>query len=431
MFIRKNGQTSRRGFIRQSLTLLGAVYGLPRLLMAANNPSVIRQPTTVRSVIFLNMAGGMSHLETLDPKNHPDVRGPFGSVETKIKGVRLSDRLPRTAREIHRLTMVRSVHSGQGDHSRGQHILHSGHDFQSAFTDLPSLGAVIAFAQNKQKTAFFPDHVTIGGRSGLVGRGGFLGSQFNSFHVSNPDRPLQNIRHPQNLPAERLSRREQMLDLLHSEFSGRVTGTELTAWQEMHTQALAFMNSSELSVFEIEKEKPELAERFGSSATGKSFLLALRLARSGIPFIEVTVGGFDTHQNNTARMEAILKDLDPALAALTAELDASGLFKQTMLVLGSEFGRTPVLSANGDGRDHYPSCWTMLVGGGPFHSGLLYGESDERGQKIVKDPAHLKDMVATIYHAAGVDPEGSLENSMGRPFPLVPEGRILTGLLKG
>jgi len=431
MSIKPGNHLTRSRFLKQSLALLAGVYGMPRLLLAGNSPAAIRKETAVRSVIFLNMAGGMSHLETLDPKNHPDVRGPFGSVETKIKGLRLSDRMPRTAKEIHRLTVVRSVHSGQGDHSRGQHILHSGHDFQSAFTDLPSLGAVIAFAQAREKTAYFPDHITIGGRSGLVGRGGFLGSQYNSFHVANPERPLQNVRPQQNLSSERLSRREKMLDLLHSEFAGRVVGTELTAWQEMHSQALAFMNSSQLSVFDIGQEKPELAERFGNTAIGKSFLLALRLARAGIPFIEVTVGGFDTHQNNTARMESILKDLDPALAALTAELDSSGLFKQTMLVLGSEFGRTPSLSANGDGRDHYPSCWTMLLGGGSFKPGHVYGESDERGQKILRDPAHLKDMIATIYLAAGVDPEGSLENSMGRPFPLVPEGKIISGILNG
>jgi uncharacterized protein (DUF1501 family) len=430
----KSRQT-RRVFLGRSMGFIGLLYGINpwRELFASGQNSqeqiaAIKTDSPVKSVIFLNMAGGMSHLDTLDPKADSEVKGPFGSIASSINGARLSDRMPATARELKRLNLIRSVHSKQGDHSRGQFLLHTGHDMQNAFSDSPSFGSIIAFVNRKKRSTYFPDHVTIGGRSGLIGRGGFLGTAFGSFHIANVNAPLQNIQGRHNLPDERMARREKMLDLMNAEFQGRVQGNQIKAWQEMHLAAVDFMNSKELDVFEISKEAQATRQRFGEGTIGKSFLMALRMARAGVPFIEVTVGGFDTHNNNSDRMSKILAELDPALGALTGELGSSGLLKQTLLVLGSEFGRTPRLSSGGDGRDHFPAVWSMLIGGGPTTEGQLYGQSNAKGTKPEKDPVHLRDMVATIYRAAGIDPDGSLKNSMGRPFPLVPDNKVVSDL---
>ena len=431
-------ELSRMSFLQQAGLAFGAL-SIPgfldskALFAAEKNEAEARKRITidspVKTVIFLNMAGGMSHIDTFDPKPGRQTAGPFRAINSSIRGAKVSDRLPRTARELRRVSMIRSVHSEEGDHGRGQYLLHSGHRMMGGFADIPSFGSVIAFAKHKPGGAYFPDHVTLGRRGGLVGQSGFLGTRYAAFHVSNADRPLNNIAPRGRVQAERMSRREQILDMLDKNFSGQVSGQQIEEWQKIHASAVDFMNSDRLAVFDISKEPAAVRARYGDSFPGKAALIARRLAEAEVPFIEVSVGGFDTHNNNRERLTKILGGLDPAVAALLGELGSSGLLKQTLFVLSSEFGRTPDLRGAGDGRDHFPRAWTTLIGGGPIEGGRVIGATDIDGKKPAKDPVHLRNQVATIYQAAGVDPQEYLTSGVGRPFPLVNDPQPVQALL--
>ncbi len=425
----QKNQLSRGGFLRALGIAAGGGLlanelfdgGMPDELMAQSKyKQDIKAEGPIKSVIFLNMAGGMSHVDTFDPKPN----GSFGKTRSAIPGAYVSDRLSKSAPELKGMSLIRSVHSREGSHERAQYLMHSGHTSMAGFANIPSLGAVIALARSK-KGPYFPDHITIGGKRGLAGRGGFLGKKFGSFNVNNLRNPLAFMQSRGRVDESRLLRRELMLDLLNKNFAGRVAAEGISGWEGMRKSALEFMNSDRLSVFDLEQESAATKARYGDNNVGKGFLLARRLAQAEVPFIEVSVGGWDTHRNHRERMTTNLGRLDPALAALLGELRSTGLLKQTLVVLTSEFGRTPDISSNGDGRDHHPRAWTTLIGGGNVPQGTVIGETDKKGARVKKDPVRLESQVATIYKSAGIDPESNLKTNMGRPMQLVIKGESI------
>lgn len=421
---------SRLEFLKGTLAVLGASI-VPEFLRAAEDEyESITVPSPVKSVIFFNMAGGMSHVDTFD---HRPAQSTFAGVST-AGGLRFAETMKRTAAEAGRIAVIRSTWSEDGDHTFGQKLLHTGYRVPQAqaFPDIPSLGAVIAYAKKRQeKGSYFPSHITRGSRGGLSGRGGFLGVRYSSFQIGNLDNPVTHLK-PMvgKISDERQGRRGKILEMLNDDFRKEYTSQEIETWSEMFTAASEFAASEQLGVFDLTREKPDVRARFGESWTGKACLMAKRLAEAGVPFIEIGIGGWDTHNDNRAKVQQITKDLDPALAALFGELGSSGLLKQTLVVLTSEFGRTPDVGTR-DGRDHWARCWTTLIGGGNIPAGAVVGASDEKAQKPLKDPVHLRELVATIYKASGIDHEAHPYNSMGRPFPLVPRGtqpvKSLTG----
>ncbi len=428
-----HNEINRKDFLKASgLLSLGAVFSgalTPEKLFGApehGKPEDIRIDSPVKSVIFINLAGGASHVDSFDPKPG---NGPFKNIATSMRGVRFSDRLPNLAKQAKHAALVRSVHSEEGDHGRAQYLLHSGHRMMAGFRSQPSVGSVIAYAKQKPGS-YFPGHVTLGGKGNLAGESGFLGVRFDSFHIGNVDRPLANMTpYDKRLTQDRYYRREQILDAVNASFAGRVSSQQTAVWSEMHESALEFMNSDELKVFDLAQEKESVRKRFGDSKMGKSLLMAKRLAEAEVPFIEITHGGWDTHNNNRDRLTKLLGEIDGPIAALIAELEATGLAKQTLYVVGSEFGRTPVIAGNGDGRDHHPRAWSMLMGGGNIPKGAVIGETDEKGHTPKKDPAHLSAMVATMYAAAGVDPQAAIYTGQGRPMQLVTKHVPIPGLV--
>lgn len=417
-------EISRKEFLVRGAAALAAITGAGQSLKAENRPEQLSLPNGVKSVVFLNMMGGMSHVDTFDPKQ----TSMFRSVPSSIPGVSVGEPFARTAKELHRINLIRTVNSDVGDHEGAQYLLHTGHKRMAGFNDIPSFGAVIAFAKQSKGT-YFPEHITIGGKDGLVGEGGFLGNRFTSFHVSNIDRPIANLKPAWgSVDSARMLRREMLVDLLNADFASRVQGANVTVYEELQKAALDFMNSDRLSVFELNREPEAVRKRYGENMPGKALLLARRLAAIEVPFIEISIGGWDTHDNNRDRIAKIASELDPALATFLADLDSSGLLKQTLFILSSEFGRTPDVSSNGDGRDHHPKVWTTLIGGGPLGRGRVIGQTDEKGARPVKDEVTVAEQMATIYAAAGLKTDAVLTTSFGRPFQLVPGSRPIQAL---
>lgn len=209
--------------------------------------------------------------------------------------------------------------------------------------------------------------------------------------------------------------------MMNSEFGLRNNSPQLKLWSEMVKAADEFRNSSRLASFDLTKESEATKARYGTSWQGKSLLMAKRLAEKEVPFIQISIGGWDTHNNNKAQIAKIMSETDQGIAALIEDLAASGLLSQTVFFLSTEFGRTPDVGSR-DGRDHHPRVWTSLLGGGPFEKGFVLGESDEKGERPAKssEAYHLRDLISSIHYASGVDPDASLPNSFGRPFPLSP-----------
>jgi len=413
----------RADFLRSAGAVLGAMFTPGFTRMAAeeeyDNP-IIASP--VKSVIFIMMSGGMSHVDTFDPKPG---QTSFSTVQTALPGVHFADTLRSTAREMKRAALVRSTWSEDGDHGMAQFLVQTAYRQPQAagFPDIPSMGAVISHLKRKKdESAYFPSHVTMGDRGGMIGRGGFLGARNSGFQISNLDNPV-NYMKPiwGNFGAERLVRRGQMLDLLNDQFRKRYATSRLDLWQTMSEAALEFVSSTRVSVFDIKQEKPEVRARFGENWFGKACLMAKRLAAAEVPFIQITRGGFDTHDNNKGRITDIMKDADPAIAALLGELGSSGLLQQTLVVITSEFGRTPNVGGR-DGRDHWPQVWTSYFAGGGVKGGQVIGRSDPIGGFPAERPVTPPEIIGTIFHSLGFNTESHLPGPAGRPFPLIDSG---------
>ena len=440
-FLRKaGGLLAGLGMANAAESLLGRALGYGSGLLAEempdwdDDPYDIVLPSKVKSVIFINMAGGMSHVDTLDPRTD---QSPFGVVNSSIKGIRIGEPFRKTAAQLKHLSMVRSTWSEDGDHGFAQRLLNTGYRMteSAGFPDIPSYGCTIAYGKKKDfQGPYFPSVVTMGQRGGVIGQHGFLPIKFSSFHIGNLDNPVNNLSPGGGkISQERLVRREQFLDMLNDNFEKRSNATQVQVWRGMFDSALEFMNSDKLVTFDLSKESATSRRRYGDTWAGKACLMAKRLAESEVPFIQITIGGWDTHNNNRAKIADIMQEGDPAIAALIEDLAGSGLLDQTVFYLSTEFGRTPVVGER-DGRDHYPRVWTSLLGGGPIPRGAVFGESDKKAQRPARDDQayHVRDVTATLYRAAGLDPESTLTTRSGRPFPLVPRNaKIIEPMLRG
>ncbi|MCB1172730.1 MAG: DUF1501 domain-containing protein [Leptospiraceae bacterium] len=396
--------------------------------LAAREQTDVKIDSPVKSVIFINMAGGMSHVDTFDPKPG---NGKFRSIRAS-NGAQVSEVMPRLAAQMKHVNLVRSLHSQEGSHERGAYLIHTGHKPNAAFQDIPSFGAVIAMAHDMHKPAdatYFPAHITLGGKGAQIGKGGFLGVQYDSFHIGNLDRPLSNLEPHWYFKDDSDFMRGEMLNLVNTNFKKRVASSQIQTWEQMHRSAREFMNSPRLKVFNLDQESAKNKARYGSQKYSKAMLMLKRLAEIEVPFMELTIGGWDTHNNNFDQIRKNWAEIDQPLAALVEELAGSGLLKQTMIVINSEFGRTVEVNADRDGRDHHPRAWTALIAGGNLPRGVVYGATDQKAFKPEKDPVTVEQFISTIYKSAGIDPRKTLYTALGRPFTLIDNPNSIPGFI--
>lgn len=426
----------RKLFLKRSLAALSAAFltsGVSSLSGAEEKEEdeEFTHNSPVKSIIFINMEGGMSHVDTLDPK----ANSSFSKVSSTISGVSLLEPFTKTASQLKHLGIIRSTWSEDGDHSFGQYLLNTGYRMPEGmgFPDIPHFGSVFAYSRKrKTKESYFPSYVTMGGRNGRIGNSGFLGVPYAGFHIGNLDFPILHLSPALGkYKGERLLRRQDILSIMNEEFRAHNKSPQLKTWSEMVTAAEEFRNSADLDSFNLTKEPEAVRAKYGNTWQGKACLMAKRLAEKEVPFIQITIGGWDTHNNNKAQVTKIMADTDQGISALIEDLASSGLLNQTVFFLSSEFGRTPDVGSR-DGRDHHPRVWTSLLGGGSFQKGFVLGESDEKGERPAKSAGayHVRDLIASIHHASGIDTEASLTNSFGRPFPISPRSsKIIDGII--
>lgn len=384
------------------------------------------------AVIQVHLGGGLSHLDSFDPK--PDapieVRGPFEAIDTAVDGIRLSATLPAIAKVVDRLTLLRACTHTEADHDRGTHSVLTGYQPNPALVH-PSLGAVVAHTLGMQNQ--LPPYICVPTPADRFAGPGFLGAAFAPFAVGgNPAAErfaVRDLLPPPEVDADRRRRREALLQTLDAGFAVLGTGDVVAASAAFRRQANALVESpTARAAFDLTAEPAPRRARFGKHALGQGCLLALRLATAGARYVAVNAGGFDHHEQLQAGLSARLLEVDQAFAALIEELDAQGSLDRTLVLLTTEFGRTPKLNATA-GRDHWPRVFSMVAAGGGVRRGHLYGSSTANGGEPDRDAVTPADLAATVYHLLGLDPEQRLMAAGNRPVALVKDGRVLTEIL--
>lgn len=422
MSLKDQPDLSRRSLLRfGALGALGFGLGsslgpLPRVLAGEAGPAA-------KALIVVWLDGGPSQLETFDP--HPGTRigGPTKGVATKQRGVSFGDGLPRLAERADQLAVVRSIVTKEGEHQRGRYLMRTGYPLIPTVHHA-SLTAVVAHEADTRGLEI-PAHVSF--LSNRPPKGGYLGVNYDAFRVGDPKKPV-----PDLTPAvakERFEARLKRLNAMDRAFlARRRAGRAREQHHELTARAHEMMNSAQVEAFKVSKEPQALRERYGDSRFGRACLAARRLVQQGVPAVEVTLGGWDTHANHFELTKPMTESLDRGLATLLDDLKEHKLLDSTLVVCMGEFGRTPTINPL-DGRDHWTRGFSVALAGGGLRVNQTIGSTDPEGKQAPKDPVKAADILATLYAQLGVDYRQWFDTAQGRPIKLC-EGSPIKALLK-
>ncbi len=415
----------RREFLAFSAkTFLGV--GLMPLAVRSKSfagPAPSRLPTA-KNVIYLYMAGGMSHLDTLDPKSDRSVRGPVETIKTKEAGIQISEFLPRIASQMDKLAVVRSVSSTQGAHEEGRYFMHSSYTKRGTIVH-PGIGSWLV-KMDGPRNPNLPGVVHVGG-SNPGGGNGFFEQRFAPLVIGNPEAGLQNSKIRRGTTEKEFQDTVMLTNAFDAEFHRKYDQKKTRAYTDMYDDAIKLMSSRDLAAFELSQEPRNLRDGYGTNPFGQGCLLARRLVEHDVRFVEVTLGGWDTHTNNFERVEENAQVLDQALGTLLVDLENRGMLEETMVVLATEFGRTPKINDN-EGRDHSPTAFSCALAGGGIRGGQVYGESDTTGKFVSRDKVEVPDFNATIAYALGMPLDKTVYSPSGRPFRVADKGTPILSL---
>jgi hypothetical protein len=364
--------------------------------------------------IFFYMSGGMTHMDTFDPKPGTETGGATKGIPTGVAGVELAEFLPKLAKGFKDIAVVRSMTQKTGDHRGGSYYMHTSYAPIATIVH-PTMGP---WAQRMlgKKHATLPDSVAIGVGGNSPGAG-FFGPTLAPLPIGDPKSGVQNAKPWKGLEESAFDKRLDMSNTFDDSFRKKFKTDEVNAYTKFYEETLNLMKSKDLETFELMKEPgyAEKIQRYGDTRVGQGALLAKRLVSSGVRFVEVESGGWDMHGDLWTAMPQRGGELDNALAALIEDLKAEGLFEKTLIVLGTEFGRTPKINANA-GRDHHPRVFSTMFAGGGIVGGQVYGKSDKLGIAVEENPVEPKDFNATIAMAMGLALDKIVYAPSGRPF---------------
>lgn len=413
-------QMGRRGFLQAGVGgLMGAVFSS----WLAPGAQAQNAAPKAKACILLWMNGGPSHLELFDPKPGASTGGPTKAIKTSAPGIEISDNLPRVAEQAHRLAIIRSMTSKEGNHQRAQYLMHTGYA-PTPTVEHPSLGAWVNHELGDPKFDL-PSFVSISGPS--IGAG-FMGVQYGPFVVQNPSQQVQNVALPANVNETRFNHRLSALEALENQFAAHTGDVKVAGRRAVYSKAVKMMKSPKLKAFNIAEEPQAVQEAYGQSNFGKGCLMARRLVETGVKFVEVVQDGWDTHQDNFNRVRNLSGQFEPGMAALIKDLADRNLLESTLVIWMGEFGRTPRINGN-EGRDHYPQAWSAVLAGGGTRGGIVHGATDAEGARVVEKPVTPNNFFATIATLLGIDPSKSLMSPVGRPIAISENGTVVKELI--
>jgi uncharacterized protein (DUF1501 family) len=343
------------------------------------------------------------------------------------------------AKQMKHLAIVRSMATKEGDHGRATLHIRTGNLPQGGI-EFPTFGALVS-KERADQNGDLPGYVSINPRGfGTAAlSAGFLGSRYSPLVVGeagsgyggeeNGALRVENLGLPSGIHADRAAARRALLEETEADFLTSRPGTATESHTSAYRRAVRLMKESAAKAFDLSAETVAVRDRYGRNRIGQGCLLARRLVERGVPFVEVTFGGWDTHDNNFAQVESLCGTLDPAWAALMTDLSDKGLLETTTIVWMGEFGRTPGINPR-TGRDHYPNAWSVVLGGGGIAGGRTVGKTSADGMTVEEQPVAVPDLLATICRAIGIDPTKQNMSNVNRPIRIVdPAGKPISEAL--
>ncbi len=419
---------SRRVFLSglaKGMLGLGAVPLLTEVAAAGEAKKIPLEAARARNVIYLYMAGGMSHLDTFDTKPGAATQGPTETIKTSADGVRVSQHFPLLAGHMDKVAVINSMMSTQGAHEQGRYYMHTGYRVRGTIKH-PSLGAWLERMRGRIHNTL-PGHVVVGGGASMASAG-FFDASLSPLPIGDPSEGLTNSQRVAHVTEDQFQHRIHRLKQMNKAFREKYKARDIEDYAKIYEEAVKLMSSEDLAAFDISKEPENVRAAYGDNSFGQGCLLARRLVERGVRFIEVVRGGWDTHSENFDQMGDLCPSVDRALAALLADLSARGLLDETLVVLTTEFGRTPDINDRAQGRDHYPAAFSALLAGGGIQGGQTYGKTDPEGRRVVENRVGVEDFNATIAHSLGLPLEFEMYSPSGRPFKVGHDGKPVKAL---
>jgi uncharacterized protein (DUF1501 family) len=425
---------SRREWLK--LSAAGVLGGSLSGWMESLAADAAKHPQRKRSCILLWMSGGPSQLDTFDLKPGHENGGPFKPIETSVPGIQISEHFPQVAQLMEHMAIVRSLNSKEGDHGRATFLLRTGYVPQGP-VQYPSLGALIS-KELGEDDAELPSFVSVAPFRAISQNAfgsGFLGPRHAPLVVGEtgfapvqqvrggPDQALkvQDLAAPPGVGKAHVDARIDLLKQVQQDFVAGHSDLPALSHQDAYERAVRLMRTGAAKAFDLDEEKTAVRDAYGRSLFGQGCLLARRLVERHVPFIEVTLNGWDTHGNNAATVRSLCQTVDPAWAALMKDLKERGLLETTLIVWMGEFGRTPKFG-RADGRDHWPNSFSAVLAGGGIKGGQVIGATSEDGATIKDRPVAVPEFLATICQALGIDHQKQNLSNVGRPIRIVAPG---------
>jgi len=412
-----------KSFLGVSILPWASHHSLSGAGLGLNRP--LNHAPKAKNVIYLYMSGGMTHLDTFDPKTGTETGGPTQTIKTNADGVQLAENLPLLANHADKIAVVRGMSSTKGAHQQGNYFMHTSYA-QRATIVHPSMGAWMTRLDGRFNPTL-PGAVVVGGGSRHP-LSGFLSTSHQPLAVGNPNEGLKNVKRLWGMTEEKFEKGLNLSQKLDRSFTQKYNLEKVNAYSDMYDDAVRLMKSKDLKAFDLKEESESTRESYGSDNFGQGVLLARRLVERQVRFVEVQLGGWDTHQNNFSRVPERCAILDQALSALLDDLSKRGLLEETLVVLATEFGRTPNINVN-DGRDHYPKAFSCMLAGGGIRGGQVWGSTDEEGREVIENKVEIPDFNATIAYALGLPLDEIIYSPTRRPFTLSDKGQPLTQLI--
>jgi hypothetical protein len=425
---------SRREFLYVGL-LGGIGLTLPQFLRQQAFAEMKSYPThqpVAQGIIQIFLPGGIAHQESFDPKPFApaEYRGPFGAIDSRIAGIQFGENLKEIAKIADKITVIRSMTHGEAAHERGTHNMFTGYKPSPAL-EYPSIGSVISHELGSRND--LPPYVCVPTVPNEYANSGYLSSAFGPFALgadpAQKDFQVRDLSLPGGVDEARFNRRKSLLETVDHHFRSIEDSDAIRSMDEFYQHAYKLISSQKArEAFNLKDEPDALKDAYGRTPAGQRMLLARRLIEGGVRFVSLTAGGWDHHDNIKAGIEKDLPATDRAIAALIRDLDQRGMLDTTLVMVTTEFGRSPKIN-NTAGRDHWPRVFSTMLAGGGVKRGFVHGSSDALGGEVDENPVSVADFATTIYHQIGINADKELMSPGNRPIEIVAGGEVLDAIL--
>jgi len=420
---------NRRDFL--SLGLVGGInLSLGDYFYLKANDS-IKSPKA-QSVIFIYLPGGYSAQETFDPKPYApsDYKGPFNSISTKVPGLLYNELLKNTANVADKIVTIRSFSHGESAHERGTNNIFTGYRPSPALK-YPSIGSIVSQQFGNRNN--LPAYINVPSLHNEFSGSGYLSHSYSPFGLGdNPENPnfkVKDLVLPDNISVDRFEKRKKMLEITNKNFESRVKSDALNSMNSFYNDAYSMISSKSANeAFDLSAESEKIKETYGKNSAGMRMLMTRRLVEAGVRFVSMVYGGWDHHDNIQSNMNSMLPSFDKGYGALISDLNDRGLLDSTLVMVMTEFGRTPKINPTG-GRDHWPKVFSVLMAGGGLKSGIVYGKSNDTSTDVSDNLVTVEDWASTVYYLLGIDKEKVLYAPGNRPVKIVDGGNIIKDII--